>query len=216
MSEWWMELSPINRGFYVAAVFFGVLFSWQLIAALMGLAEDGGGDVDADVDVDVGGDDATVAHVAEDASDTMMAFKLLSVRSVLTFCTLFTWGTALYLGRGDSLSRAMGVATVWGLAGMGCVGLLLAWLPKLAQSGNKDIRSSLGTTGTVYLDIPAGGCGEVRIMVSGLISYVTATCSTGEALKAGVPILVEQAIDPTQVVVRPVSTGQEEEEEGEG
>jgi hypothetical protein len=206
MSEWWSALDSVTRGFYVAGVFFGVFFVWQLLAALMGLADDGGG-IDADGDVDVGGDELELEDAVDDAADTMLAFKLLSFRSVLTFCTLFTWGTALYLNRGDALGRAMGVATIWGLAGMACVGFLLAWLPRLAHTGNKIIGSCVGTQGTVYLDIPAGGSGEVRVMVSGMVSFVKATSATGEALKAGTPVVVEKAIDPSRVVVRPLSGG---------
>ena len=75
MYAWWNGLSVLNRGFYVVAVFFGVLFAWQLVATLLGLGGDGVSDGDVAADDPTGGD----------AVETMSAFKLLSIRSSYNF-----------------------------------------------------------------------------------------------------------------------------------
>jgi hypothetical protein len=205
MMEWWESLTGINRAFFSAAAFFSVFFLWQLLAALLGLGdEDGGGAHDgADgmaSDVDGHGDAfEDGAHV--DSSETVMAFKLLSIRAIITFCTMFTWGTALYLYRGDSVARAMGVASIWGILGMVCVALVLSLLPKLAQTGTARIASALGAHGSVYLDIPADGVGEVRVSVSDVISFVKARSFEGKALKAGTAVVVTRVLDATTVEV---------------
>jgi len=124
MYAWWDGLSALNRGFFSAAVFFGVLFVWQLAATLFGLGGDGLADGDVTADDVSGGD----------AAETMSAFKLLSIRSIVTFLTLFSWGGALYLADGRSVQAAVGLASLWGIAGMAVVALLLYALPKLAQT----------------------------------------------------------------------------------
>jgi len=213
MAAWWDSLTHINRGFFCAAAFFSVFFLWQMLAALLGLGdEDGGdaGDVDTDVDMDIDSDlDDFEAGADSDSSATVVAFKLLSIRAIITFCTLFSWGNALYLSRGDGLARSMGISAIWGLAGMGSVALLLSLLPKLAHTGTKRIATSLGAQGTVYLDIPEGRLGEVRVAVSGVISFVKARTLDGNALKAGTPVIIKRIVDETTVEVEAVSKTKE-------
>jgi hypothetical protein len=194
----WDSLSALNRGFYCAAAFFGVFFVWQLVATLLGLGGDGLADGDG-----VSGDHGT----GGDADQTMSVFKLLSIRSVITFLTLFTWGGAMYLTAGRSVGYAVGVSTLWGLAGMAAVALLLYALPKLAQTGNQDLATAMGAEGVVYLDIPERGEGEIRLEVSGVMSHVRARSADGLALKAGVPVVVARVAGGNRVEVRAVDGG---------
>lgn len=204
MTAWWNSITALNQGFFCAAAFFSVFFLWQLIAALIGLDDSGddaadGVDFDGDVDADV---DA-------DADGTVVAFRLLSIRAIVTFCTLFTWGSALYLSRGESIVRSLGISTIWGLAGMGSVALLLSLLPKLAHTGTKRIATSLGAHGTVYLDIPEAGLGEVRIAVSDVISFVKARTHSGAAITSGTPVVVTRILGPATVEVEVLSNTEE-------
>lgn len=203
MMDWWNSLTGVNRAFFSVAAFFSVFFIWQLLAAFLGLGDDDGCDDCTDAgDADVDGHGDAFEHGADvDSTATVVAFKLLSVRAIITFCTLFSWGCALYLNRGDSMSRAMTVSTIWGLAGMLCVALLLYMLPKLAHTGTRRIASAVGAQGTVYLDIPKGGTGEVRVSVSNVISYVKARGAGGRALKTGTVVIVKRALDETTVEV---------------
>ncbi len=200
MNAWWDGLSGLNRGMFCAAALFGVLFVWQMISALLGLSADG-------ADVEAG--DAGPADHPLDAADTVHAFQLLSLRSILTFLTLFTWGSALYLARGARTGTALGISAVWGLAGMASIALLLHWLPRLAHTGTKDLRSCVGCRGRVYLDIPAGGIGQVRVMVSGVQSHVDAGTANGAPLKAGTPVVVVRSLDQRTVEVKAVQAGEE-------
>lgn len=204
MSEWWQALTGTHQSFYCAAVFFSVFFVWQMIAALMGLDDSHGGGSDSfDGSVDHTYDN--FEHGAQtDATETLSAFKLLSVRSLITFATLFSWGTALYMSNGLALTRAMGISTIWGLGGMGSVALILYMLPKLAHTGTSNIRSCVGSQGTVYLDIPEGGIGEIRVIVSDVVAHVKARSAGGAALKAGAPVRVTKILDVTLVEVEPV------------
>ena len=214
MNDWWTQVESINRAFYGAAAFFGVFFIWQLISAFMGLDTDSdtdGSDAhDCDLDDVDGHGHHDFEHGAEsDGAESTMAFKLLSVRSIITFFTLFTWGTALYLDRGDALGRSMGISSIWGLAGMLSVALFFFMLPKLTHTGTKNIASTIGNNGTVYLDIPAGGRGEVRIMVTGSMSHVDARAADGKAIKAGTPVTVTKQLDNRTIEVTNNTKGSE-------
>jgi hypothetical protein len=205
--DWWHNLSAINRAFFSAASFFSVFFLWQMLAALFGLGADHDVDADgADVDSGFDGHDGHVGHFDADAdadsTATMVAFKLISLRAIITFCTLFCWGTALYLSQGEPLSKSMAISSLWGLGGMASIAVLLSLLPKLADTGTKRIATAVGNQGSVYLDIPENGQGEVRVNVSGVVSFVKARSVDGSAIKAGTPVTVEKVLDESTVTVK--------------
>lgn len=213
MTEWWKSLDPVNQWFYVAAMFFGVFFLWQLVAALIGLG--GGEDADAD-----GGDFDAADHPefehgsAVDAHETVAAFKMLSIRSILAFCTLFTWAVAMYLDIGTKLTRALAYGLGWGLIGMIAVSLIFFMMRRLTESGNPRLASSVGTRGRVYMDIPPAGEGEVRVTVSGVLSHVRARVKGGAPLQAGSRIRVVRLLDSSTIEVAPVE-GEQEQQKGQ-
>ena len=202
MGEWWQNLSGINQGFYVAATFFSVFFLWQLIAALVGL---GGGEADMDADVDAA-DDGTYEDfehgAATDASASVAAFKLVSVRSILAFCTLFSWAGALYLNRGHALQNTLLYALLWGVAAMVAVALVFHLMRRMTEAGTPQLATCVGQTGTVYLDIPDGGRGEVRVPVGGVMTHVKARTSGGKTLKMGASVRVLRVLDAATVEVQ--------------
>ena len=200
MQDWWSQLTALNQAFYAAAIFFGVFFLWQLISVLTGMGGDGDmdGDMDAPDDIDGATDD-----LHADALETNISFQLLSLRSILTFCTLFTWGSALYLNQGKATGPALLVSTLWGLAGMFMIAWLLYALRKLSETGTAKLVSAVGQQGTVYLDIPEQGNGEVRVLVGGRITFVKARAVDGAALSAGTPVTVVRKLDATTLEVSP-------------
>lgn len=197
VSQWWQCLTPVNQWFYIAAIFLGVIFLWQLISTLVGLG--GGDDVDVDTHVDVDADHDT----PPDAADTLAVFRLVSVRSLLAFFTLFTWAGALYMNCAVPVSRAVTYGLLWGLAGMVGVSLIVHFMRRMAETGNIKLASCVGTSGTVYLDIPAGGTGEVRVVCSGVMTHVKARGAGGAALKAGTAIRVARMAGADVMEVEP-------------
>ena len=117
-----------------------------------------------------------------------------------THGTLFT--TIRYLADGRSVQAAVGLGSLWGAAGMTVVALLLYALPKLAQTGTLNVATAVGRAGTVYLDIPAGGEGEIRTEVNGVVTHVKARAADGQAMKAGTAVVVERVVFGNRVEVR--------------
>jgi membrane protein implicated in regulation of membrane protease activity len=201
--KWWGELQPVNQWFFAAAGFFSVFFLWQLVAALLGLA---GGEHDWPShalpvhDLDTHVEAATVHETPNDPHDSTVAFKMLSIRSVLAFLTLFCWATALYIHGGQPVAAGMGYAVLWGLAAMVLVSLLLHGVLRMTEMGNQRIETCVGKTGTVYLDIPAAGTGEIRILCSGVMTHVKACCPAG-AMAAGARVRVVRTAGANTVEV---------------
>ncbi len=212
MMEWWNGLDSIIRGFYISAVFFSVFLVWQLIAALIGLAGDS--DMDSadghDFSHDVGHDmDHDFAHDADhdlsatEAHDTTIAFKLLSIRSILAFCTLFSWAGAMYMQIGVPLSMALFFALMWGIGAMLVVAAFFHVMKRMTESGNLNVASCVGTQGTVYIDIPEGSVGEARVTVDGVVQVLRARSAGGVALAAGTVVTVTRMMGPNSIEVKP-------------
>lgn len=204
MQEWWINLAGATRVFYGMAAFFSVFFLWQIIAAFMGLSGD-----DADIAGDSGADfsDADVPDDVDhsDVVESSQAFKVLSLRSIITFFTLFSWGSALYTADGMSVVKAMGIASIWGLIGMLAIAGIFYGMGKLTETGTKDIAACKGQTGTIYLDIPVNGYGEIKTMINGVSEHVKARNITSDALPSGTQVRVVKVIDQSLVEVEKIT-----------
>jgi len=199
MEAWWTSLSTLTQTLYVVAIFFSAFFAWQLVAALVGLGggeELGGGGAEADEvgpEVDDGAQQGSVA-----------AFKLLSIRSLIAFGMLFGWAGALYLQKGYAVSTAMVYAVIWGGAGMFVVSYFFHTIRRMEESGTPSLDSCLGAEAEVYISIPEGGAGQVRVMESGAVSYISAKAKNGAAIESKTQVLVLRTLDATTVEVEPL------------
>jgi hypothetical protein len=207
--------------YWGVAAFFSVLFLWQLVSTLLGgiggteHIEAGGTDVHADMGAaghDIGGHDAAghdVAghaghggHEAGTAVESVATFKLLSVRSVTAFGLLFGWAGVLYSrGTEPGPNLTLAYSVLWGVVGMLIVSGIFYFLMRMTETGTRRLATALGQPATVYMDIPAGGAGQIRVMISGAVSFVSARVAGGEALKAGAPVIVKRIIGPNTVEV---------------
>ncbi len=198
MQEWWAELTTVTQFFYGLASFFSIFFLWQLAAAFLGLSGD-------DVDLDAGDmaldADAPDDFDFDDVIESSQAFKLLSLRSIIAFFTLFSWGSALYLTEGKELSTAMGIASLWGLVGMVSIACIFYAMGRLAETGTKDVKTCRGKVAAVYLNIPASGEGEIKLEIAGMVSHVKAKGVDGAEFLAGTQVRVARVISQTLVEV---------------
>ena len=199
LSTWWNGLEPLTRWFFGVAIFFSIFFLWQLIMSFVGLT---GGDGALDSHVE----STDVHHTPSDADASVAAFKLLSFRSILAFFTLFFWSGALSLQSHAALTKALGFAMVWGLAAMSVVALLLYLMKRMTETGNLRYSTCVGADATVYLDIPAGGVGEVRMLCSGVMTHLKARAATSGGLKAGTTVRVVKLLGIDTVEVTDVKS----------
>lgn len=204
MLEWWNALTTANQMFFGIAAFFSVLFVWQFIMTLIGLA---GHEADfeaeaADADLAADVDAADAADAGEfDAADTAMSFRLLSFRSVITGGLMFGWAGSLYLYSGVPLEPALLYAISWAVAGALIIAVLLYFMRRLQETGTPRLATCLGKPATVYMDIPKDGAGRIRTVVSGALSFVAARGAGGKAIRAGTPVRVRRLLDTHTVEV---------------
>lgn len=193
LGAWWNALGWDVQIFYAVG---GVALAVVLIQAAMTLVGIG------DVGVEAPGDLAPDADAPHD-----VGLGLLSVRTL----------TAFFLGFGltGGLMLDAGTAFPWALAGAAAVGvafmLIIFWIMKLLyglrSSGNADIASAKGATGTVYVAIApnrAAG-GQVEALVSGRVMTLPALTASSEKIHAGTLVRVVEVLPPNVLVVEKMS-----------
>ncbi len=213
MEAWWSGLGSLNQGLLCAAVFFTVLFIWQMIGLLLGMDIDHGTDahdlsmdhsVDAGVDHGDAGGDSHGHHFGGE-----ITFSLVSVRSILAFGMLFSWAGALYLMSGTSVVWALVLSLLWGLAAMFLISFLIYKVLQLQETGNLSVWTAVGEEGIVYINLPKDGVGKVRVMVSGTVSFVNAKAADGEPVPAGARVRVTGVINENTLEVKPMEIREE-------
>jgi len=209
MEAWWQGLSTLTQVFFLGAVFFSIIFAGQLISMLFGVGHfhghldhvGGGHHVDL---ASGGGHHAHTAHDHGTHGSDKSGFTFVSIRSLIAFGTLFSWAGTLYLMGGTNPTWAIGFSVVWGLVGMFVVSYLMYRLLGLEEIGNVDIATALFEEGTVYIGVPSDGVGQVRVRVSGMISYVKARSKTGEPVTRGTKVRVVGICGKNIVEIEPI------------
>jgi membrane protein implicated in regulation of membrane protease activity len=202
MEAWWEGISALNKAFAVGALFFGVLFLWQIVGMFLGL--------DSHHQTDTAHDQADMGH-DQDGGDHQTrtngagaSFSLVSIRSAIAFATLFTWAGTLYLTSGIGTVLALAYSFAWGLAAMFAVSYLVSKLVQLQEIGNASIWTAVGEEGSVYMNVPEGGLGKIRVKVSGAVSFVDARSADRGPLEAGTKVRVVGIVDNRTVEVVPM------------
>ena len=141
----------VTKVYSALAIAGSILFGLTLIFSLAGA----GGLDEADFDVDSA---APVEH-----PDTgMLDFKILSVRSVLAFMTVFGWGGVLW---GHLGLKGFLVALFCGLFTMFMTAYLVYLVMKLQGDANVRSCDFIGKEGSVYVGIPGGEKEEGKVVV---------------------------------------------------
>lgn len=221
MEAWWQGLSALTQVFSLAALFFSVIAGAQLVAMLFGVGHFHGhldhaggthhvGDIHHvgamhHVEAASGaGHHAQVAHHRGSQESDKAAFTFVSIRSLIAFGTLFFWAGTLYLMSGTNPALAIGFSVIWGLLGMFVVSYLMYKLVSLEETGNVDLSTALFEEGVVYIGVPPDGVGQVRVKVSGTISYIKARSKTGEPMIRGTKVRVVGIFDRNVVEIEPI------------
>jgi hypothetical protein len=166
--------------FTVPALIGTALFVIRLVLLLLGFGADHDSGMDSMAEATHAGHADASALAADGHTHSADSFKLISVQSVAAFVMGFGW-TAFAAQRGldwdFTPSMALGTVGGFGIAG------LLIWLLRsaigLQASGNIDLRKAVGTVGEVYVEIPAGQQGKVRLILQERARFYTAVAETG-------------------------------------
>ena len=188
MSEWWHSLATESQIFYAIGIVALVSLLFQMLLAVVGLG--------GDHDVHGGG------HGDHDSGSW-----LLNVRTVMAFLSGFGWAGGILLNRGYALGPAIARAMVIGALFLLGTAVLVRNLLKLQSSGNLEYANAVGTVGTVYSTIPAGGagCGQLELLLQGRLITAEARTQASPALKPGTQARVIALAGQSTLIVEPLS-----------
>ncbi|MEM1209029.1 MAG: hypothetical protein AAF612_11745 [Planctomycetota bacterium] len=178
----WPELSAVGFDcvLYSAMAIVGTVLFLIRLAMMTFL------DLDADVDVD---------------ADGVGGLGILSFLSITAFMTATGWlGLGLRLDLGWTVLPSAAVSIGVGAAVMVATGMAMLGLRRMASEKKYDMATAVGRTGQVYMAIPEGGSGQVRVEVSGRSMIVPAR-TAGEKLGAFTDVRVTDVRDDGVVIV---------------
>ncbi len=141
--------------------------------------------------------------------DADLSFKALTFQGISAFLMMFglvglaVFRTSDYQALSVIAGGGAGGASMWGVAKM------FDWFKSFETSGNVDIGNAVGSTGEVYVKIPANGRGQVQVTFQGALRTHDALSTTGAALSTGSLIRVKE-IAGSMLIVEPLRPDSEE------
>lgn len=207
MSNWWDSLSLVSQIFALIAIPTTGVLLIQTILMLIGIGMDSGADFDGDIDADIDSSDGLFGNgeIDSDIDPTGLdSFRVFTVRGIIAFLVVFGW-TGFMLDRAElSLGLIIPIAAIAGFIMMYILAILMKSIMKLRNDGNLDNRNALGTSGRVYLTIPAerSGEGKVNVLLQGSYVEREAVTDESEAIPTGAEIVVVGISGQTTLVVK--------------
>jgi hypothetical protein len=196
-------LSWIEVIYWGSTIIGGTLFILRTILMLVG-----GGLSDGEVDADIGGDvfsdvDADLdVEPADTGIDSDFSFKLLSMQGLTAFFMMFGLvGLALLKANLAVFLTILGGGTA-GLFSVLVISMIFSQMKHLQSDGTVDIKNAVGKSGSVYLNIPANGTGQVRVAIQGRLRIFGAVSGDGKAIKTGENIRVIDVVDSNTLIVK--------------
>jgi hypothetical protein len=180
MAVWWESLGLIERIFVIIAAPSTLILIVQTVLLLFG-----GFDEAADVG------SAETGDGTGDPSETD-GLRLLSVRGIMSFLTVFGWSGVILIGTGLHPGAAAAISGVLGFMALYAMAKLIGGLMKLQESGNVNYRLALGKTAQVYITIPPSGQGQGKInfMLGEALREFWAVTEGAEAIPRGVNVRI--------------------------
>jgi len=218
MSEWFRS-DPVLAMMYILAIPATVVLILQTILLLFGMGgEDGslesdtGGigdadDADFDTDSEMDADTDIDGEIdGEMAGDT--GLRLFTVRGMVAFFSVGGWAGISAIRLGASQLTAVLIALVMGIVALFLVALFFKWIPRIQHNGTLRLSNAVGSTGEVYITVPANGegSGKVNVIVQGQLSELTAVSYCDHALRFGEKVRVTGTIGDNTLVVEPLSS----------
>jgi len=185
-------------GDYKIYMFFAVFGSAvAIIQLIITLVFGGFGDVDVDGDGSV--------EFGEHTDTGFGDFRLLSIRSLVSFFAFFGWGGVIAYEHDLKGLPAFFIALACGAFMMFLTAGLLYFLLKMQHSGNIHPEEYIGVTGSVYLTVPGGRkeIGKATVNVKGTKQEIVIIAD--EDIDRGESIRVLKKIDDRRFLVEKIT-----------
>ena len=170
----WIEII-----YWLSTIIGGTLFLLRLGMMLIG-----GGISDEALDTALDGAASTGHHDAD------VSFKLMSVQGLTSFFMMFGLvGLAMLKANLPILLTLIGGIAA-GLVTVAITGIVFAQMKRLQTEGTINIQTTVGTEGSVYLNIPKDGTGQVQLIAQGSLKIFDAMSKGKTALATGEKVRV--------------------------
>ncbi len=196
MWTWITDLRGIDVVFFGCAAIGGSIFLLRMAMLFAGL----GGHGDMDHDFDSPNFDSMDSVDLDHDHD--MGAGVLSLTTLTGFFLMFgLTGLGMRRGEGAGATVSVAVATVVGVATMLGLAKMLVAVYRLRSSGNIEAVNAVGEEGSVYLTIPSGGRGQVRVTIQNRLKVMDAVAEQSVELTTGTSIRVVRVIEGGVLVV---------------
>ncbi len=201
LGQWFEALGLFGQICLCFAFPASIVLLVQIVLSLIGLS-DGGMDLpdgadDALPDIPDGPEDFSAGDV------DLGGFHIFTLRTVMAFFVSFGWmGVSLAGGTLPPWAQML-ISISFGLIMMALVAFLMWGVLRLQSDGTANNRNALGSSGTVYLTVPAGriGHGKVNVMLQGALVERDAVTDEKEPLPYGTEIVVVGVSGESTLVV---------------
>lgn len=189
MSGWWNSISSFEKFFWVLAIPFSALFIIQMFLLIIGIegsVDDFEIQSDIDLDTSTDIDDYDNSNLEPNAP-----LKLVTLRNIIIFFTIFSW-TGIMGSRNDySKIFTVLLGVVLGSLVILILSIVYKFIIRLTESGNMNLKYSIGATGQVYLTILENGKrgGKVQVTFQSSLRELDAI-TYGDRIPTGVKIIV--------------------------
>lgn len=151
----------------------------------------------------IGAHDHSGMGVDAHHADSDAGFSFLSLHGLSVFIMMFGLvGLALYRQSRAGLAVTVVGALAAGVVAVWVIGKLFQFAGGLQTSGTLQTKDAVGSTGTVYLTIPAQGTGRVNVDFLNHLREYDAVELNGAELRTGTPIRVVRVDANVMVVER--------------
>lgn len=184
MSIWWDSLTSAER------VFWGIAITSSMIQILLFAASFIGGH-----DFDHSPDGAP--------ADSVEGVKLVSLRAIVAFLVGFGWAGGLLLQADFPFATTLGISLATGVVFMLVIFFIMRALMSLRADGTIDFHNAIGSSGSVYVTIPANraGRGQIEIHIQGRLVTTFAITRDSEPLPPQTPVTVDAVEEGNLLVV---------------
>ena len=201
MSQWWSGIGDFEKIFWIFAFPSTAVFILQMIMTFIGLGDHGDihdfhGDILNDIpdsmhEIPQDSMDLEMNDSAGEFLDFKYKFKLITIRSVVVFFTIFSWTGIVATTSGVGKIPTVIIALISGFVMMYIISFIYYFLTKFVEDGTMNTTNAIGSEGTVYLTIPRRreGSGKVEVVVQGALRLLDAV-TDGETIITGSRVVV--------------------------
>lgn len=186
-SEWWSVMTTMEQLYWIVALPSSLIFLFFMGMTFIGGDMDSDGDVDNDVDADEG-----------------IPFQFITIKNLIGFFTIFSWTGLACIKSGCSVLAVIISSTIAGIIMILIMTTIFYLMSKLTESGNVNLRKSIGSIGEAYLIIKANrqAMGKVQLKIEGTFKTLDAITDQEKDIPTGSLVDVIEVTNNNILIVK--------------